>query len=249
MKPSARFVLAALVSLAAASPATAVTLGQIDTFEGGSTEGWAVGFGPIGSPHPAPPQAIVTGGPQGAGDGYLLLTSFAGGGPGSRLTAGNLNQWAGDYLAAGVDRIEMWVNNFGSTDLHLRLLAEDPIPGPPANVAFSADAILVASGSGWRKVAFSLKDADLIAQAGTVSGALSNATVLRLFHGVADTFPGEVSAGQLGVDDIRAISAIPEPGTWTLMIAGLGGIGVLARRSRRRQGEAGPLLRPSRGNA
>lgn len=243
MKPSACFVLAALGSLMAASPSAAITLGQADTFEGGTAEGWAVGFGPIGSPHPAPPQPITTGGPQGAGDGYLLLTSFGGGGPGSRLTAGNLNQWAGDYLAAGVDRIDMWVNNFGGTDIHLRLLVEDPIPGPPANIAFSADAILVTSGSGWRKVAFSLKPSDLIAQTGSVTGALANTTVLRLFHGVGDTFPGEASAAQLGIDDIVASSAIPEPGTWALMIAGFGGVGLLVRRRR----EA--LLFPSGGNA
>ena len=236
MRLLARCVLAAILSLAAAGPAAAVTIGQIDDFEGGDTQGWVVGFGPVGSPHPAPPQAIATGGPQGAGDGYLLLTSLGGNGPGSRLTAGNLGQWTGDYLAAGVDRIDMWVNNFGSADLFLRLLVEDPIPGPPANVAFSADPIVVTAGSGWRKIVFSLDEAHLMTQSGTATAALSNVTVLRLFHGVSDAFPGEAVSGQLGVDDIRASSAIPEPSTWALMIAGFGWIGALARRHRRPAG-------------
>ncbi len=225
-----RWIVPALLSLAFTAPAGAVTVGQVDDFEDGTTQGWAVAFGPGGGGHPAPPQNIATGGPAGLDDNFLLLTALGGGGPGSRLTAGNLAQWSGDYLAAGVDRIEMWVNNFGQNDLFLRLLFEDPTGGPPANVAYSADPIVIVAGGGWQKISYSLAEADLEAALGDVNGALSGATVLRLYHGVADGFPGEAVSAQLGVDNIRAIAAVPEPATWALMIGGFGLTGAALRR-------------------
>lgn len=224
-----RWVVPALLSLAVAAPAGAVTIGQVDDFEDGTTQGWAVAFGPGGGPHPAPPQNIATGGPAGLDDNFLMLTAVGGGGPGSRLTAGNLAQWSGDYIAGGVGRIEMWVNNFGQNDLSLRLLFEDPLGGPPANVAYSADPIVVVAGGGWQKISYSLAEADLQAALGDVHSALSGATVLRLYHGVADGFPGEVVSAQLGVDNIRAAAAVPEPATWALMIGGFGLTGAALR--------------------
>jgi hypothetical protein len=228
----ARGALLGLLLLAFASPVAAVVIGQVDDFEDGTTQGWVVAFGPAGGVPPAPPQVVGTGGPQGAGDGYLLLSAVGGAGPGGRLTAGNLSQWTGDYLAAGVDRIDMWVNNLGSSDLFLRLLIEDPMAGPPTNVAFSADPVAVLAGTGWQNIVFSLNQADLIAGLGSTAGALTNATVLRLFHGAADGFPGEPVVAQLGVDDIRASAAIPEPATWALMIVGFGAVGATCRRRR-----------------
>lgn len=240
MTPTFRGALAGVVALAGAlacaGPAAAVTVGQVDTFEDGTTQGWTVAFGPGGGVHPAPPANVAAGGPQGADDNYLLLTALGGPQPGGRLTAGNLTQWTGDYQAAGVGRIGMWVNNLGAGDLSLRLLFEDPAGGPPTNVAFSADPIVVAAGSGWRRIVFSLAEADLIAGVGTVGGALADTTVLRLYHAVADGFPGEAQAGLLGVDDIEAVAGIPEPTTWALMIAGFGAVGALARRKRGRAG-------------
>lgn len=237
MTPKFRVALVGLLALAAVTPAAAVTVGQIDTFEDGTTQGWTVAFGPGGGGHPAPPANLSDGGPQGVGDNFLLLTSLGGPQPGGRLTAGNLSQWAGDYTGAGVDAIGMWVSNLGAIDLSLRLLFEDPMAGPPANVAFSADPVVVAAGSGWRRIVFSLAEADLIAGVGNVGAALSGATVLRLFHGEADAFPGEASVALLGVDDVEAL-AVPEPAAWTMMIAGFGVVGVLARR---RRGHADPV--------
>lgn len=88
-------------------------------------------------------------------DNYLLLTAVGGNGPGNRLTVINASQWAGDYLAAGITGIWMDVINLGNSDLALRLLLEDPLGGPPTNVAFSSDPIAVPTGSGWKPVKFS----------------------------------------------------------------------------------------------
>ena len=58
MTPIARAALTGLLFLAAATPATAVTLGQVDDFEDGTTQGWVVALGPGGGVHPVTPQAI-----------------------------------------------------------------------------------------------------------------------------------------------------------------------------------------------
>jgi hypothetical protein len=147
------------VSLCGSAPLAAqVTVGQVDDFEDGTTQGWVVNLlGGLFPPHPFPPVNVPTGGPAGAGDAFMLLTStgFAGGGgpaPGSRLTVINGTQWAGDYLAAGIVGINLLVNNLSSIDLFLRVMFEDAEAGPPTNVAFSAVGVPVPAGAGWLPV-------------------------------------------------------------------------------------------------
>src|SRR6266446_3491591 len=72
----------------------AVIVGQIDDFQDGTLANWANGGGK------APPlMNIANGGPGGAGDHFLQITAIGGGGPGSRLTAFNRDQWLGGYLS------------------------------------------------------------------------------------------------------------------------------------------------------
>jgi hypothetical protein len=40
---------------------------------------------------------------------------------------------------------------------------------------------------------------------------------------------------QFVMDNFKFISAVPEPDTWALMIAGFGGVGVMIRANRRRE--------------
>ena len=225
---------AALVAaLFAPRSAAALAIDQIDTFEDGTTQGWVVAL--LGSPHPAPPANVATGGPAGDGDAFLLLTAVGGVGAGNRLTVINPAQWAGDYTAAGITQIAMDVRNFGETELALRLLFEDPVVGVPSNQAFSTDAIAVPAGGGWTHIAFPVTPAALSAALGTVDAALSGATEIRIFHSTANDYPGESIAAQLGVDNIRAA---PEPGGAALAafavaaLAGLGGSGQLAHQRR-----------------
>jgi hypothetical protein len=218
-----------IASLAAATavlaPAgQAVVFGQVDNFEDGTVQGWIVG--PLGASHPAPPQNIPSGGPAGTDDNYLLLTSLGGVGAGSKLVVINRTQWAGNYTAAGISTITMHVNNFGSSDLHLRLLFEDPTTGAPSNIAISSNAVVVPVGSGWRQVAFPILSSDLTALLGSSSTVLTNTTWLRLFHGTTASFPPESVVASLGVDNI---SAVPEPATLAGALAGL----ALLRRRRR----------------
>jgi hypothetical protein len=208
--------------------AHAVDVGQIDTFEDGTTQGWLVGL--LGAPHPAPPINVPTGGPAGAGDNYLLLTAVGGGGPGNRLTVLNLSQWTGNYLAAGVTSIRMDVNNLGGSDLALRLLFENPMGGPPTDMAFSADPIFLPAGSGWTPVEFLVDPGHLTAAMGSVNTVLANTTALRLFHSPAPGYPGPSVVAQLGVDNITALpTAVPEPSTAAIL-----GVGLMAFLARRR---------------
>ena len=98
-----------LVVLGLFSQASGAVIGQVDNFEDGTTQGWVVGL--LGAPSPAPPQNIPNGGPLGAGDNYLQLTSVGGSGAGNRLVVINLAQWAGNYTAAGVTFIGMDLRN------------------------------------------------------------------------------------------------------------------------------------------
>jgi hypothetical protein len=204
MKPRfASFAAAFVIGALAVAPAFALTFGQIDTFEDGTTGNWTVAQ--VGGVHPAPPQNIPDGGPAGAGDNFLLLTALGGQGAGSRLSVLNREQWAGDYLATGVNRISMQVANLGDTELHLRLLFADPVLGPPSNLAIT-DAVVLPAGSGWQSITFAVSPADLIALQGDVTTLLAATAELRIFHGVEPAFPGPPIVAQLGVDNILALA-------------------------------------------
>jgi hypothetical protein len=221
--PAALFVLAAAI----ASPVAAVSPGETDDFSA-STEGWFAGGGPMLAFPPTPPVLVSGGGPAGAADSFLRITSQGGSGSGSRLVAMNATQWAGDYLAAGVDAIEMDLRNLGTADLTIRLLFEDPAAGAgPVNIAATSAGAFLPAGSGWTRVRFDITPADLEPSMGNSAAALGGATFVRIFHStqaVLDPlFRGEPIAATLGVDNI---SAVPEPGVVILMLAGLATIGV-----------------------
>ena len=65
---------------------------------------------------------------------------------------------------------------------------------------------------------------------GDASTLLGNTTLLRIFSGADPVFPPERITGVLGVDNIQAIAAIPEPETVALLAVGLALGGTRARR-------------------
>ena len=209
---------AVLAPMGWALPAHALTLGMADTFQSGVDGGWS-----IGAASALPPVVVNSGGPAGAGDGYLSLVSIGGDVANSRLTVIAGPQWAGSYSASGVDGITMDVRNSGSTDLDLRLRLESPAGA----IALSTSAVHVPAGSGWVAVSFSLAPSALTGQA---DAALANTLQLRLFHSSTAAFPGAPIVASLGVDNV---TAVPEPAAAWLLLAGLATLA--ARRTSVRQ--------------
>ena len=94
MMPHLHLRIAALFFLATvifSSPVVAISLGQVDDFQDGTTQGW----------QGTPPINVSDSGPEGPGDRALLVSSSGGGGPGSRLITYNRSQWKGDWIASG----------------------------------------------------------------------------------------------------------------------------------------------------
>lgn len=226
------FVALSIVCLSA-DRASAVSIGLIDTFEDGTTANWRINLLGMGSDD-FQPINIPSGGPAGVDDNFMVMRSSGLPGPGGRLVALNPAQWAGDYVAAGVGRISMDVNNLGTTDLFLRLLFEDPMGGPPVNEAFTP-AIFLPAGSGWTPISFLVTPGSLIVEDGSAMGALQNTTILRIFSNDEAEGPDEAAPIEalLGVDNIQAVATpVPEPSS--LILLATGAVAVY-RRSRRRR--------------
>ena len=206
-----RILLAAAVGVLAAAatfPATAaIVSGQVDVFEDGTLESWDAG----NFRSPNPPVNIATGGPAGAGDSFLRLTSNGSGFAGGKLVAFNINQWAGNYLAADIDSIRMQVNNLGSTNLVLRLILSG------AGSLTTQTPITVPAGSGWNTVSFSLAPTNLTG--GTFNTIMSGVFELNLVHSPnvisGRSFSPPITA-QLGLDNITAVTDAPPVPNWNV---------------------------------
>jgi PEP-CTERM motif len=201
--------------------ATAVTLGQIDTFQDGTTDSWFNGG--------VQPVNISSGGPLGANDRFLELTAD-GGGANGRLTVLNRNQWLGNYIASGVNEIDLDLNNFSNVVLSIRLAFKsgtfNGAPGYVTTTAFS-----LGPNSGWQQAVFSITPATMTA-VGSVSPFVTFFTAPSEFRVINAATVGDLNGdnviGQLGIDNI---AAVPEPSS--IMLLGLAGIGIVFRRSTR----------------
>jgi hypothetical protein len=200
-----------------AGPAGAASVGMVDTFQDGSTNGWVTG-----SPSPYPPVNQATGGPAGAADKFMLATATGVQGPGGKLVLFNTAQWQGSYTALNLTAISMDLNNFGSTALDLRL----QLTGAAAT-AYTTGAVVLTAGGGWQHVSFSLLPAAL---SGSAALVLGDVTELRLYHG---TSAAANVVASLGIDNI---TAVPEPGRALSFVAGLLALAVTTRRRLRTTG-------------
>jgi hypothetical protein len=194
------------MSILATSYARAIALGQIDTFQDGTTMGWQEGSSPN------PPINVATGGPAGAGDRYLENTSSGSFSAGGRMTMFNSAQWLGNYTAAGVNRISVQMVNFGPATLRMRIA----FIGSGTSYGSNTAAVLPPDGL-WRSVDFDLTETALTGFGGTasVSQALSNVTEFRIVSAVGGaTRTGDPVEATLGIDNMTAATssaAVPPP--------------------------------------
>ena len=199
----ARIFAAALGTLviAAAVPALAVDPAQVDDFEDGTTMGWEEG-----AVSPNPPVNVPDGGPGGAGDGDLENVSSGGAGAGSKMIMFNNLQWTGDYAAAGVTSLQAHLNNFGATDLPMRVAVEGAGGGRFASI----DPIVLPAGSGWTHVVFDLTDASMTSVGGTqtLAEVLASVTELRVLAASFPDWNGGAMAAVLGMDNLASGSSV-----------------------------------------
>jgi hypothetical protein len=191
-------IFAFAVLLAIPSEGECITVGESDTFSA-NTENWQQGeFINL---------RATTGGPGGAGDGYMRVVAD-GSGEHGKLVVFNDSQWAGNYSTAGVTAIGMAVNNLGTSNLQLRLVfgsASHPTTGGTWYASFNP--ISVPAASGWTNIQFPVGASHLTRVQGTGSYAslMSSVSTLRLLHAPNPSNRGPNVVATLGVDNILAI--------------------------------------------
>ena len=210
------FWAALCLSIIYTNSAHAIFLGQIDDFTDGTTGNWAIGN--LSSPFA--PVNISSGGPfeiTESPDAFLQLSSSGISGAGSKLVSFNINQWTGDFIGAGVTGISLYFNNTGSNPVTMRLGFFG------ADSTFSTQqGFSINPGSGWQEFSFNLTAEDVILLTGTASFAqgFANITEMRILSSATPAFSGDVIAATVGVDNI---TAIPEPSSIFLLLAGTAG--------------------------
>jgi hypothetical protein len=181
-RPSA-IVLALLV----AAQATAVTYDQVDDFQDpdDGKAGWRGGVGFTNQ------QRVATGGPDGAGDAYLLVTARR------YHLATEMDM---KYLVPDTDAIEIRILLFGPGGAFASANLTDPL---------STDA--------WERYRFGLTSADLVHVAGgtgNLTDTLTDVRKLLIRHDRPEpTIPRDHPphiTGTIGIDNIHAVPAPPE---------------------------------------
>ena len=208
--------IVAVIALGFAASGYAIVPGQTDDFQDGTTQNWTNG----GAPGAPPIVNFTSGGPGGAGDHYIQITSLGGGGPGSRLTAFNRDQWLGDYVGQGITAIEMDLNNVGDVGLSLRIAFKQDLG--ISSPGYLSQAFVLPAGSGWQHFVFTIDMASMIALNGPFDFNTffsGNFQEVRIINEVGATnLNGDPIAAQLGVDNIHAV---PEPTSFVLAAVGL----------------------------
>ncbi len=214
------FSLVAIIfalALAATSGAQ-IVLGQVDNFQDGTLQGWGGG---------ASLTNVATGGPGGAGDRFLQVQSFGGIGGGSRLATFNSAQWTGNYSAASVTAVSLFMRNLGQTNLAIRLVLFD-LDGVDERWTSTVSQALSVGGA-WQLMTFSVAESSLTRVQGSGSYANLMVDVDRLMfrhQSGAPAAEGQAIAAMAGMDNVRAV---PEPASLLAL-----GLGTLFLRRRRR---------------
>lgn len=215
MTPS-RFLLAAIVTCVLTSPgrSLAITVGDVDTFSTG-LDAWQKG-----QVNPTFLSTVASGGPAGAGDAYMQSVADGSSSFG-RLTVFNESQWSSDYAAAGVTSIRMDLLNSGTVPLQIRL----GLRNGSGSGFISTVPVALGTGGGWQSASFSVASSAFttVGSPGAYASFLQGSFALRILHATSTgNLNGTPVVSTLGVDNI---TAVPEPSTIVMALAGLAGGG------------------------
>jgi len=202
-------------------------LNQVDLFQG-SKDNWTDGHGGTDG------TLVGTGGPNGAGDSYLQISSGTFGGE-PRLVTFNEAQWTGNYIAAGVNEISMSLKNFGPSTLPIRITIRDAAGGQTVGGYSSKNPFMLPADGQWHTAQFLLDAADMtpvgFSALPPLATELTAVQDLRLVSAGQPSIIGDAINARIGVDDIRAAS-VPEPAAYILLT--VGGAAIAAWRVARR---------------
>ncbi|MFN7020601.1 MAG: hypothetical protein ACK4WH_04635 [Phycisphaerales bacterium] len=146
------------------------------------------------------------------------------------------DRWLGDYVGAGVTRIEMDLRNFTTQPLTIRIgLKQFTGQGVPGYATSNAKAFILPADGRWHRAGFDLTDSDMVPINGpfvslteVLSGGVNGFQELRIVHSLSPSLQGDNISGTMGIDNI---TAIPAPGAVAVLtLAG----GPSLRRVRRR---------------
>jgi hypothetical protein len=192
--------------LLSTAPAFGVIIGQSDSFHSG-LDNWQGGAGGFA--------VVPNGGPAGAGDQYLQISSGASPLP-PRLAAFNDSQWLGNYSAAGVTAVAIDLLNSGSNSLPMRIAIREAAGGSATPGYASATPFSLPPDGLWHDVVFSLNAASLTGfnSPQPLSVDLANVKDFRILASAALSGVGDMVAAVVGVDNV---TAVPEPSALVLI--------------------------------
>jgi hypothetical protein len=177
-----------------------VVAGQIDDFQSGTAQGWTNGS-PI-----RPDPTNSDGGPAGAGDRYLRISSGTFGGA-SRLVSFNITQWIGDYLTAGVTGISMDLKNTTASPESIRIALRASNGAQTTPGYASTNKFDLPADNAWHHAFFPLDEGSLTAVNSPAPWATFMTSVgeLRILESSgAPALIGDAGNFQIGVDNIQA---------------------------------------------
>lgn len=216
---------AALLAIWPGICSSAIVPGQIDDFQDGTTQNWT--NGPV-----ANPVNVASGGPAGAFDRFLQISSGTFGG-GSRLVSFNQSQWTGNYLTAGVNAVAMDLKNFTGSPESIRIALRSGTGGSGTPGYSSTTAVSLPADNAWHHAVFSLNAANLTAinSPAALTTFLASVADFRIVEAAsAPSLLGDSGSFQVGVDNI---TAVPEPTALMLSASALSALAYLAYRRRR----------------
>lgn len=224
------FPLAIILSTVAAvslfaSLCSAVQPGYRESFPGTSIANWAGGTFPT---NPG------SGGVNGAGDGFLLI---------SKPTLGNLGAYSeqapyvGNWMAAGITQVSMWLNDVNADEaIEVHFSIGDPNSFPQNFWQYNPG--FIPPSQRWAQFIVTLDSTQFthIIGTGSFAGALQNVTKIHVRHDKSpfSQSPDEI-IGDFGLDDLFLIAP------------GAAGVDADARTASRPVELAPPAPNPSRG--